>query len=450
MFLLTRPPPFALRLPSHDLLAIAFAALMSVASRGSRAATIVWGDSDNAFSPGASWVGGVAPANNTTSDIASFGSAGSAPPVLDAARSVAGLAFTATSAVTLSGAFTLTLGASGISNTSASGTKTVSSNLSLAFAQSFTNSGVLTLSGAIANGGNLLTLAGTGTGGALSGLLSGTGGLTKSGSGTWALSGLNTQTGTTTVSAGVLTVNSGARLSSNTTAAPLIVNGGTLNLNNAAQTVSSLSGTGGTINFGTGHVLTLAQIGATSYTGALGGAGSLTFGGGGTATFSGGGTLTGTLTATAGSTYKLGANDGLATTAKLNLTAANLALNNFTQSALGTLSLGSGASTIDFGSAASSISFADSHAATWSGTLTITSYTYGSDTFKVGGSSSSLTSAQLASITFSGYALGGAASITSAGVVFPSAALPEPAICAALAGSAALLFAVRRRRTARQ
>ncbi|MBI5769337.1 MAG: autotransporter-associated beta strand repeat-containing protein [Verrucomicrobia bacterium] len=132
-----------------------------------------------------------------------------------------------------------------------------------------------------------LTLTGTGTGSlaAIIGDNTGATSLTKNGAGTWTLGGVNTQTGTTTLSAGTLTVNSGAALSGAT--AGLVVNGGTLNLNNTAQTVSALTGSGGTVNLGPGHTLTVNAASDGTYAGVLGSSGTLTKTGAGVLTLSG-------------------------------------------------------------------------------------------------------------------------------------------------------------------
>ncbi len=90
-------------------------------------------------------------------------------------------------------------------------------------------------------------------------------GIEKLGTGTLSLSGNSNYTGTTTVTAGTLTVNSGAAIGAATS--NLVVNGGTLNLNNAAQTVANLSGTGGEINLGSGHNLTVNGSANSTWTG---------------------------------------------------------------------------------------------------------------------------------------------------------------------------------------
>jgi len=90
--------------------------------------------------------------------------------------------------------------------------------------------------------GSLLTLTGTGSG-YISKILSGSGGVNKSGTGTWALVRANSYTGPTIVNAGMLSLGNG---SSNTnladSAAVIIASGATLHLNySGTDTVASLS-----------------------------------------------------------------------------------------------------------------------------------------------------------------------------------------------------------------
>lgn len=121
----------------------------------------------------------------------------------------------------------------------------------------------------------------------------------KKGAGEWILAGLNTFDGTFTQTEGTTTVNSGAALMG--AAGDLVVNGGTLHLNNSAQTVLSLAGGGGTINLGSGHVLTVnPSTGNKTNASVISGLGALVKSGAGTLTLAGASDFTGGTTVTGG------------------------------------------------------------------------------------------------------------------------------------------------------
>lgn len=304
-----------------------------------------------------------------------------------------------------------------------------------------TSTGTSSFAGALALGAGGATVNVAGTQLTLSGAVTGANALTKSGTGTLVLTNAaNAQTGGTVLSAGGLTVNSGATLGAASGA--LTVNGGTLTLNNTAQSIGSFSGTGGTVNFGAGHTLTITQVTATSFAGNLGGTGGLKMSGSsGTLTLTGIDTYSGQTKISDG-TLKFSTTTALPTTSAFSLGGGTLqvgATGTFATS--GTLTLTAN-STIDFGSGvgASTISFGNSSGTAWTAgtTLTITNYNSASgDLLRVGTTSGGLTSQQLSQITFSGFSSG--AVISSTGFITPGAAIPEPATCAAMFGTVALL-----------
>jgi fibronectin-binding autotransporter adhesin len=137
--------------------------------------------------------------------------------------------------------------------------------------------------------------------------IGGTGGFVKQGAGTLILSGANSYSGPTTVSAGILQASSSAALGSNSA---VTVNG-TLDLNNNNIAVGSLTGAG-TVTLGSG-VLTLGGDNTTSsFSGSIGGSGGVTKTGSGTFTLGGTNNYTGATTINSG-TLAAGADQNLGT-----------------------------------------------------------------------------------------------------------------------------------------
>ena len=138
---------------------------------------------------------------------------------------------------TIGGSNTLSLGG-GLSNTGANNTVSVPLALTTAETVSAASSTSLTLSGNVAEGANLLTVAGNGTT-TISGVLSGSGGLAKSGTGNLTLSAANSGlSGNVTVNAGVVNVGNTQALGNGT----VTENGGKVSLQAAAGASSGSIG----------------------------------------------------------------------------------------------------------------------------------------------------------------------------------------------------------------
>jgi autotransporter-associated beta strand protein len=239
----------------------------------SNAATIFWENTGATFSTGGNWVGGTAPANSLTQDIGSFTNATVAfNPNVTADRSINGLVFTSgTAAWTFSGGNgdTLSLGSSGIVNNSAN-TQTFNTslgtfNLALGASAAFeANSGAISVTAPVDLNTFTLTLTGSNNG-TISGVISDSGSLVKTGTGTWTLSGANTYTGTTTIgtangpNAGTLVLGANNALSTNA----VTIYGGILDVNTRTNSIGSLAMGGGAagstaqVLIGNGGLLTL-------------------------------------------------------------------------------------------------------------------------------------------------------------------------------------------------
>jgi autotransporter-associated beta strand protein len=237
---------------------------------------VVWGNVGTDFATGANWVGNSAPADNTTSNIASFGSV-TVQPQLAADRSVARLLFSGTTAATLSGGGTLTLGGtSSLTNSSTTGMKTVAVPLKLPFRSTIVNSGELTLSERITgltSSSCIVTFVddSTGAGSLISGELA-IDTLIKTGSGILTLTGSMSAPNDVTVSGGTLRLGAADRLPDG----PVTVNaGGTFDLAGWSEQIGNLSGTGaGIVALGSG-TLTTGNRTSSTFAGAITGSGGL-------------------------------------------------------------------------------------------------------------------------------------------------------------------------------
>jgi autotransporter-associated beta strand protein len=259
---------------------VACALLMFVSATATRAQTIVsWANIGTDFASGANWQGGMAP---TSADVARFDSATPvAQPTLAAAgAAVAGLVFGNTAgSFTLAGPGTLTIGASGIANQSVGVPQTIAVPLVVGTTTAtIDNRATLALTGPITNTTTAgLVLTGPGHNGSIVGIISGPGGITKHGAGTWVLSTTNAYTGGTIVNAGTLRLGAVDALGTGSltlNAQPVTGPGGVLqhlpaivDLDGRSQTVSALAFGGNAPSQVAGSRLVLGYAGVLNLAG---------------------------------------------------------------------------------------------------------------------------------------------------------------------------------------
>src|SRR3989441_1959236 len=275
-------PPRGVR---RDLMAalLVLLALVTLAPRGA-AQTFTWtGASNPNWKTNGNWLGGAAPTGNGGENLVFPSGAAN----LTNSNNLKGTSF---NSITISGsgytvggnATTLT---GSLADSSVAGTNTISLGLTFAATRTVT----------VSNAATTLTI---------SGVISGAGGLTKSGSGTVTLSAANTYTGVTTINVGTIAIAADAGLGASPgapTAGKLTFGGGTLrttaSFTLAANRGIALTGAG-TISTDPGTTLT--------YGGIIAGASTLTKAGTGTLIVSGANTYTGATAISAG-TLQLGA-----------------------------------------------------------------------------------------------------------------------------------------------
>jgi fibronectin-binding autotransporter adhesin len=185
--------------------------------------------------------------------------------------------------------------------------------LSLANSGNIDNAGTLSLASPISiTAGKTITFTGAGTTTVGGNLAATTGAITiNDASGSVTLSGTNSQTGTTTLTAGTLKLSGSGTLAS--TSAQLTVNGGILDLNGTSQGVANFTGTGGDIYNLSGAGTSTLTIGDNNGTGgafagviadnngvSTGGSVAVTKAGSGTITLSGADTYSGGTTINGG------------------------------------------------------------------------------------------------------------------------------------------------------
>ncbi len=163
----------------------------------------------------------------------------------------------------------------------------------------------LTLSGNMSLGSSARTVTVTNTGvTTFSGIVSGSGGLTKAGAQTLVLSANNTYTGATTVNAGTLRAGvAGTAFGSNSAVTMANVSSATLDLNSFNTSIGSLAGgggSGGNVTLGSATLTTGGDNTSTSYGGVISGTGGLTKTGSGSQTLTGSNSYTGVTTINGG------------------------------------------------------------------------------------------------------------------------------------------------------
>ena len=316
--------------------------------------------------------------------------------------------------------YSLTIGTGGMTVNASSpsgGNPNIYADLIMGAAQAWTqnNTGrTLVIGGSVANGGNLLTIAGSGPVN-IDGSVSGGGGITKSGNGTLNFGGANSFGGALNFSSGTVNIYNNGTLGLGNYAQNIAMGGGTLGyFSSATQTLSGiLSGAGGQVNKGANGTLTLSN--SNNYTGLTSvSGGRLVLSGADNSLATGGMTLNGGLTE-------------FATEAAINGTTRNVTVNSpgivlFDSGAIQTIldtrivasSSGViaadnfGATNIDFSATGAGFNSTPSLGAvgnvTYTGTFTPNG-TPGSLTYRLGGGGGTLTMSNANAITGAGNAL---------------------------------------------
>ena len=235
------------------------------------------------------------------------------------------------------------------------------------------NTGTLTFSSGVAlNDANrtITTASNVTLGGIISSTNAANGALTKAGAGTLTLSGDNTYTGGTTVSAGTLQLGAANRLAD--TGGVSLASGTTFNLGGFAETVGDVTVDVATISNGTLTANSIAATSSGTISAILAGSGTLTKTGNGTLTLSGANTLSGNIAVNGGT---------LASSNSLGTSAISVGANGTLSLSRGTLSNSfantlSGSGAITYTSTAATPAngeLALAGASTFSGTITVNS-----------------------------------------------------------------------------
>jgi fibronectin-binding autotransporter adhesin len=231
---------------------------------------------------------------------------------------------------------TLAVGGTGLSANYAGGGAAYAFKLGGGTLQSYGTALTATLNATLTTG-TVSTFDTNGLGMSWSGNLTGGGGLNKAGAGTLTLSGTDSYTGGTTISAGTLQLGSAGALP---TGQAVTINGGALDLNGNSASIGSLSGTSGTAILGAAALAVGSDNSSTSYAGTFSGTGVFTKTGSGTLTLSGNSaTFAGSTIVTGGGLALSGAKLGgsVATNSGATLSGTGSIGGNYTQHSGATL-----------------------------------------------------------------------------------------------------------------
>ncbi len=282
------------------------------------------------------------------------------------------------------------------------GTVTVSGSVATGSISFGSLSGAITLSGGIITlGGTSPTITVSNTTDTIGSVLAGTAGMTKAGTGNLVLTGVNTYTGATNISAGTLSLSGSGALSSST-AINTSASGATFNISGitaGSTTVGSIAGvSGSSIVLGSKNLNTGSDNTSTSYAGVISGSGgSLTKSGNGTLVLTGTNTYTGGTTLAGGNlTISSDANLGGASGGITFANSSTLQINSAIASSNRQITLGGGTATILLGGGAN---YSNSGKITGSGNLVFNQTGTGARTVTLGNTGNDFTGSLAVDLT---------------------------------------------------